>query len=40
MRRLAVIVPAIPGAAQESEIPPAASAEIKLEDVLAVPNTS
>jgi enoyl-CoA hydratase len=36
---LAVIAPAIPGAAQESEIPAAASAEVKLEDVLAGPNT-
>ena len=36
---IAVIAPAIPGAAQESEIPAAASPEVKLEDVLAGPNT-
>jgi hypothetical protein len=36
---LAVIAPAIPGAAQESEIPAAASPEVKLEDVVAGPNT-
>jgi enoyl-CoA hydratase len=36
---LAVIAPAIPGAAQASEIPAAASTEVKLEDILAGPNT-
>jgi hypothetical protein len=36
---LTVIAPAIPGATQESEIPAAASPEVKLEDVLAGPNT-
>ena len=35
----AVIAPAIPGAAQESETPAAASPEVTLEDVLAGPNT-
>ena len=35
---LALVAPAIPGAAQESEIPAAASPEIKLGDVLAGPN--
>jgi hypothetical protein len=33
------IAPAITGAAQESEIPAAASPEVKLEDVVAGPNT-
>jgi hypothetical protein len=36
---LAVIAPAVSGAAQESEIPAAASPAAKLEDVLAGPNT-
>ena len=36
---LALIAPAVSGATQESEIPAAASPEIKLEDVLAGPNT-
>ena len=36
---LAVIAPAVSGAAQESAIPAAASPEIKLEDVPAGPNT-
>ena len=36
---LAVVAPAVSGAAQESEIPVAASPEVKLEDVLAGPNT-
>ena len=36
---IAVIAPAIPGAAQESEIPAAASVEVKLEDVPAGPHT-
>jgi hypothetical protein len=36
---LAVIAPATPGAAQESEIPAAASPEVKLVDVLAGSNT-
>jgi hypothetical protein len=35
---LAVIAPAVSEAAQESEIPAAASPEVKLEDVLAGPN--
>jgi enoyl-CoA hydratase len=36
---LAVIASAIPGAAQESEIPAASSPEVQLEDVLAGPDT-
>src|ERR1700679_2174892 len=36
---LALIAPAVSGATEESEIPAAASPEIKLEDVLAGPNT-
>ena len=36
---LAVIAPTVSGAAQESEIPAAASPEVKLENVLAGPNT-
>jgi enoyl-CoA hydratase len=36
---LALIAPAVLGATEESEIPAAASPEIKLEDVLAGPNT-
>ena len=36
---LAAIVPAVSGAVQESEIPAAASPEVKLEDVPAGPNT-
>ncbi len=36
---LAVIAPAITRAVQETEIPAAASAEVKLEDVLPGPNT-
>jgi hypothetical protein len=36
---LAVIAPAVSGAAQESEIPAAASPEMKLEDVPAGPKT-
>ena len=36
---LAVIAPAVPEAAQESEIPAAASPEVKLQDVPAGPNT-
>ena len=36
---LAVIAPAIPGAAQESETPAAASPKVALVDVLAGPNT-
>ena len=36
---LAVIAPAVSGAAQETQIPAAASPEVKLEDVTAGPNT-
>jgi enoyl-CoA hydratase len=36
---LAVIAPGVAGAAQKSEIPTAASPEVKLEDVVAGPNT-
>ena len=36
---LAVIAPSVSGAVQESKIPAAASPEVRLEDVLAGPNT-
>jgi enoyl-CoA hydratase len=36
---LVVLAPSVSGAAQESEIPAAASPDLKLEDVLAGPNT-